>query len=431
MKATSLEQAIEAFGPAPIEFGPGGTSGFYVEREDRPLARLRTRLLSGTEANKYLLAGHRGSGKSTELNRLAADPEIVARYEVLKFSVKDVLDLNALTHIDLLFSCVARTYDQLVTRAGMEVGGRALDRLDRWRREITERIGSREQAASATVDTGAKVGLLSAFFAGFTARLRAERKTREVTREVVEPRLSEFLDTLDGFFRDVEDALAKGQRRLLLVLEDLDKIPDIGKALALFSDTGFYLTRPPCRIVYTVPIAIHYSKAFQNVAGTFGPSVFLPNIRLRERQAPHARNEAGVRTMRQFVRLRMDGGLVEEDALGEAVAHSGGVFQQLQRLMEDACVTAITRGAPVVTRPDVREAAAALRNQLERSLTDEDHEILAAVDRRKQASSDDATLALLHGLHLVEYRNLERWCDVNPLLEQTLRERERRVTAPP
>ena len=135
--------------------------------------------------------------------------------------------------------------------------------------------------------------------------------------------------------------------------------------------------------------------------------------------------------MRQFVRLRMDGGLVEEDALGEAVAHSGGVFQQLQRLMEDACVTAITRGAPVVTRPDVREAAAALRNQLERSLTDEDHEILAAVDRRKQASSDDATLALLHGLHLVEYRNLERWCDVNPLLEQTLRERERRVTAPP
>ncbi len=38
----------------------------------------------------------------------------------------------------------------------------------------------------------------------------------------------------------------------------------------------------------------------------------------------------------------------------------------------------------------------------------------------KQASTEPATLALLHSLHLMEYRNSVRWCDVNPLLASTL-----------
>ncbi len=81
---------------------------------------------------------------------------------------------------------------------------------------------------------------------------------------------------------------------------------------------------------------------------------------------------------------------------------------------------ALTRKREQVTLGDVEEAVAELQNELERTLTSADYRILDEVDRFRQASSDDATLELLHSLHLVEYFNRELWCDVNPLLKPTL-----------
>jgi hypothetical protein len=421
MKATDLAGGMESFSPAPLEFGPDGNSEFYVQRPDDPLSLLRTRLLQGKTVQKFLLAGHRGSGKSTELNRLSADAEIQERYAVVKFSVKDVLDLADLSHIDLLFVAVSLTYDRLVSEMELELSPRAVDQLDFWRRAVEEKIYSHQEDAGGEVKAGAKLNLLSAFFASFSGRLRVEQSTRRVTREVVEQRLSEFLDTLSKFFRDVEIALKRRDKRLLLIIEDLDKIPDITKALDLFHNKGIYLKRPPCHIVYTVPIAIHYSKKFPKVAGTFGQSLFLPNVALYERGSK-TEYSPGREMMRSFVLQRLDEGLIEVDALREAVEMSGGVFQQFQRLMEDACTRALTRNLPMITVEEVRSAAAELRNELERSLASHDYPVLDQVSKTLQAPSDDTTQELLHSLHLIEYRNLERWCNVNPLLVPTLKQ---------
>jgi hypothetical protein len=137
-KATTLVEAMATFDPAPIEFEPGASPTFYVEREDRPLDLLRVRLLMGTgRGQKLLLAGHRGSGKSTELNRLCVDPDIQRCYEIVKFSVKDVLDVTDISHIDLLVSLVARTFRQLVDAPSpIELSERALKLLDGWRRRV-------------------------------------------------------------------------------------------------------------------------------------------------------------------------------------------------------------------------------------------------------------------------------------------------------
>lgn len=420
MKATDLAGGMESFSPAPLEFGPDGKSEFYVQRPDAPLSLLRTRLLQGKTVQKFLLAGHRGSGKSTELNRLSADAEIQERYAIVKFSVKDVLDLADLSYIDLLFVAVSLTFDRLVSELGLKISPRAVERLDLWRRAVEEKVHSHNEDAGAEVKGGAQLKFLSAFFAGFSGRLRVEQTTRRITREIVERRLSEFLDTLSTFFRDIELALAKRNKRLLLIIEDLDKIPDITKALALFHDKGIYLNRPPCRIVYTVPIAIHYSKKFQKVAQTFGQSLFLPNVALNERGSA-AEYSPGRQLMRGFVLQRLDSSLIEDDALHEAVEMSGGVFQQFQRLMEDACTRTLTRNLPVITVEEIRAAAAELRNELERTLASSDYPVLDGVSKTLQAPSDDTTLELLHSLHLVEYRNLERWCNVNPLLAPTLK----------
>lgn len=45
---------------------------FYVLREDSPVDKLALELKMADEPAKYLLAGHRGGGKTTELRRLEA-----------------------------------------------------------------------------------------------------------------------------------------------------------------------------------------------------------------------------------------------------------------------------------------------------------------------------------------------------------------------
>jgi hypothetical protein len=69
VKATNLDEAWSNFDPlAPL---PGEESSFYVPRPGEPLGRLTRALLhTFTAPPKFFFAGYRGSGKSTELNRL-------------------------------------------------------------------------------------------------------------------------------------------------------------------------------------------------------------------------------------------------------------------------------------------------------------------------------------------------------------------------
>lgn len=427
-QATDLANALGAFAPAALEFG-GGEHPFYVNRDDEPLREIRTWLLRQQGPAKFLLAGHRGSGKSTELNRLAARPEIQARYAVVKFSVLRVLDLVDLDYIDLLFQSAAITFNRLVSTASepIALGLDVLDLLDRWRRTVSERIADSVQSAGTAVEAGGGLEILKAFFARFQGRLQVEHTTRKITRETIEPRLSDFLKTLDLFYGEIDLALAKRGQRLLLIIEDLDKIPDVEKARMLFSEKGAYLTQPPCSVIYTVPIAIHYDPEFQGIASTFGHSIFLPNIPLRQRNGkPYVR---GRKLMKGFVERRIATDLIEPAALLAAVAASGGVLQQIQRLMEKACLRALGFERETISKDDVQHAARDLQFELERGLASQHYDLLDEVARTGKAPADPQTLRLLHALHLIEYRNDERWCQVNPLLVSTLKSwRERLPT---
>jgi hypothetical protein len=422
-KATTLVDAIHRFSPQPIEFGVDSTNeSFYVERPDEPLGELRVQLLSSpTAVEKTLLAGHRGSGKSTELNRLAADPDVKSRYEIVSFSVKKALELGDVDHVDLLFTMVRYTYLALSSaEAPLQLKGSTVTALEGWRSRVVEKMEEVAKGSSADLAIGGDAKGLFGFFGKFGTRLRYEKSTREVTRQVIQPRIGEFLGHVNDFFLDVQIALREQGKQLLLLIEDLDKLPDVRKAESLFHDTGPYLAEPPVRIVYTVPIALHYSKKFPQIAGLFGESVLVPNVRLVSNDDGHQRWAPGHDTMRAFVAQRMDLSLITDDALVSAIELGGGLFRQMQRLVQKACTKAVGRKIPLLTKVEVGSAAADLRAELERGLARADIGILHEVHATRQASSDEATLDLLHFLHLFEYRNHERWCDVNPLLLPTL-----------
>ena len=82
---------------------------FHVEPVGKPLNRLINALLrTHRQPPKCFFSGHRGCGKSTELNRLAADERIKQKFFVVKYLARDVCDINNLNYVDVLFSIGAQ-----------------------------------------------------------------------------------------------------------------------------------------------------------------------------------------------------------------------------------------------------------------------------------------------------------------------------------
>lgn len=104
-KAERVEEVPDALRPEPL--AEGNFDLFVNTDSARDEVIPRTLTLKDelkTELNpKILFAGHRGSGKSTEINRLIRD--IKDEYFVVKFSVRDETDIYNINHVDLdLFS---------------------------------------------------------------------------------------------------------------------------------------------------------------------------------------------------------------------------------------------------------------------------------------------------------------------------------------
>ena len=109
MKATDLRQTLRFFDPQkPLE-NEAELREWFVQRPRSPRLRLRTLLESRTEVgdpHKILLVGHRGSGKTTELNKLRA--EIDASYHTIGFDVLDVTGRTTLGYEDLMLAVSTR-----------------------------------------------------------------------------------------------------------------------------------------------------------------------------------------------------------------------------------------------------------------------------------------------------------------------------------
>ena len=101
--ATTLDDAFNLLRPEePVS--AADPEGFY---QPRPAGQGSEALQAWLQmdrqpASKLLLTGHRGSGKSTELNRLAT--ALAGRYFLVAYSITKVLDTHDISYIDVLFS---------------------------------------------------------------------------------------------------------------------------------------------------------------------------------------------------------------------------------------------------------------------------------------------------------------------------------------
>lgn len=409
MKAVNLQQVVQYFDPKESLQGQH-LHMWFVERPDTPRRRMDIALTTPQKPVKLLLVGHRGTGKSTELNKLAE--EIKDKFYTIGFDALAVTGRSTMKYEDLML-----TLSTHITRHCIDQGlvGRPLrdpiegkwQELSDWWRQRVAGFGLGAPQDSETMAS------LSTLLGDIEIGVSQSAFTRDELNKFVDREMPELIRRLNWVIKEAERHL--NPKRLLLVVEGLDKI-DLEAARHIFRDHAPTITALDASMIYTFPLALRYSDDYQIVRKFFDRDVFLPNVPIRHEDGTE--DEPGRRALQQMVLRRMNESLIATDALEQLVLNSGGIAIELIKLVNNTTLFALERdeNADQIILQDARRAVKELRGELSANLTRKEWHLLKARHSDRLLTNEQDIEKLLHKGALIEYPNDKSWCDVNPVL---------------
>ncbi|MBC2698487.1 MAG: AAA family ATPase, partial [ANME-2 cluster archaeon] len=189
---------------------------YYVEIDQNEIniKDLQNRLELGLETRepiKLLFTGHRGSGKTTTLNRLVSNLD--SRFFIIHYNVLDLLDQNDVNYTDVLFSMLTKMLEK-ADNDEIDLGQTLLKRVNNWGSSIIESI-IQEKGVGGGIGLKVPFNLLE-----IMGRMKSETTTRVETRKKIEPRVSELVNIINDTISEIE----KTGGQVLVIIDNLEKI---------------------------------------------------------------------------------------------------------------------------------------------------------------------------------------------------------------
>lgn len=388
-------------------------------------------------AEHILFVASRGSGKSTELNRLQKD--ISDEYLVFNFSVIEELNGETLNYIELYIVTMERLFDY-VLKEKIKISNQYIRVIQDWvqSREIEEIRDKYNLSAEAEIGSETEFGIpyLQKFFAKFKASAKASISMKETLKRNVEPRLSELIDNCNALIREIQNAiLKKGKKDLLIIIEDLDKI-SFEAAEDLFFNHASNLSALKANVIYTFPSALMFNIRYNHIRNYFTKDFVMPMIKIKEKDGTPFQD--GIDVLWEIIRARMDvEKLFESNHLVERlIGYSGGVLRDLFRLIRDAAENAELDERDQIGDQDCARAYNLLRQSYRSLIADNRvgerlypvakyYELLSALakDPEKLVEETEETMHLRQATCILDY-NGTGWQDVHPIVFDILKERK-------
>lgn len=415
MAAPTLQEALRTFDLRPLS-SITDMNHYYVEHSAVVLERLALQLRTRRRL-KILFTGHRITGKTTALNRVAH--QLGDDFFVIHISIPRVLNTYDVDYSDLMFAIglrlIKRATDENVIPRGLTTLVRE-DLLDDVLRWLQERIkGIPIAPLSTDMSLMARINVL---VGTLEAKLSTEARTRTTVREHIALHLSELIERINYVAHEVE---RKSGKHVLIIVEDVDKL-DLEPARRLFLEHARTLTAPRVSIIYTLPIALRYSLDFPQISANFDRHFILPIVRTVERDG--SRCESGWDTLREVFLKRINENLVSTDALDTLISASGGLIGMLIRLGLLATEYALVDGKERIDEQSAEQAIAEVRGDFKALLRPDDYEILKRCLKGEKLANERPVQELLYTGALLEYHNHEPWIRVNPLVQSLVEEWE-------
>jgi hypothetical protein len=396
---------------------------FYVERYDRPLARLMLELTDSARPLKAIVPGHRGAGKSWALADLAR--RLADQFFIVWLDVERSTDIFSVNHVEVLFLMGVAAFRAAV-QAGLHPDRARLEELvESLETLVREQTGAQDfrvdldkvlegviavglgMAATGAVPVGVAVAGAAALLRAVPFSLGVNEET--VRRLEVKPHIAEIVARLNRLLDDVRHA---AQHPVLMLVDGLDKI-ELEQARAVFAES-LVLREPDCHIVYTVPILLYYSPDFSSARQLFATCEF-PNVRLYRQRQAKAQDEAGYALMRQVVTTRLralgvePGDVIAPEALDRLIEMSGGVMRELIGLVRDASLQVRLAGQDRIDEAIAAQAIYRLRRQYAAGLSE-----LKRVHETGRRTDTEICDKLLQNLYILGYANDRLWYAVHP-----------------
>lgn len=405
-KASNLIEAYNNFVAEPLrteeEF-----RDFYVKRPQlmsSSIEELKDRIENSRNAEKYLFLGFRGCGKSTELNKLHSLMN-KKDFLIVMYSIREKLDVSDFDFKDFFASMALEIYDLAEKEVKLNPD---------IKKDFLDFMMNLTKVSEEDVTTHSGLGVSFSNF--IMMKLGTEAKTRESVRTELETKISDLIRRLNWLIEEIEK---KSKKRVVVMVDDLDKLTRGQQSEDFFYKNYGLLTQPNCFIIYTFPVPLAFHPYYENVRHAFDDDVILPHFPMKNRNGNMVKGTFNF--FKQIVENRMDLGLIEKKALKEAILNTGKISEFIS-IMRSATIKAHRNGMGKIKMTEVKESLEKFRRAYDRTLTESHRkrllEIFDSKEARDEDVNDSVSRDLLFSLTAVEYEDKSgRWCDVNPLLK--------------
>lgn len=397
---------------------------FYVQRENSPVERLVTLISLQQDPAKFLLAGHRGSGKTTELRRL--QQQIGHEHTVIWIDAEFALNKFNAGYAEVVILIGLEIYHQ-AKQSDWKLDRKLYNNLENSLKTVVTVESQTEDGAVKLPKVMEELGLL--LKRGFD---RKQTRTLNVL-----PVLNDIIKNVNSIIQAAEK---KTLEKLLVIVDGLDK-HERRTTLDMFCRSSL-LTEPDCHIIYSIPLELSYSTEYRQAKEHFyecfslnNPPIFHCDENLCPTIKPH---DYGRQMMKNIVDKRLkqlDRGyqnqtIFDADALEEIAKKSGGVNRDLVRLARTCCEVALTKKKNLV---DLEVAQAAVKKERQAyNLYDYQFPVLLDIHRTGKPTTKTHNLPekgefiifneLLQNKLVLGYEHESGnvWFDVNPILMEDL-----------
>lgn len=426
--SSNLKKIYAVFDPSPLG---QGQDDLYVSLDDlrgdhtvvRELAR-KIRL-----ANRFtcqVLAGHKGSGKSTELWKLQQELETTdsegQKYFVVQVRADDHMDRNDVDFPDVLIAIVRQLAKDLQERENITLQpGYFKDRWERLKQLMLSEVSFE--------------GLdLSAGMAKISTTLKNSPDARHEIRKLLEPDTNNWLRAANDVIGDAKLQLEnKGYADLVIVVDDLDKIVtkshhDAGCTTTeyLFVHRAAQLTAFECHLIYTMPLELVYSHHEQTLEDRYAGNIpVIPMVKIATPPPKLKLHTKGVNAFREIIRKRMKQAGATYDELftnknveTSLIKLSGGQPTELMSLIREAIIS----GDLPIQAVAVRRGQEDLERSYRRQLRPDHWPILQEIRKTGQftrtQTNEQAFRELLESRAILLYRNGNEWYGLHPVIAE-------------
>ena len=424
--ANQISEIINAFSPDPLKidqmdrFYCSDTMEYRMsDKYNSPMEDIFDICQEDRVNNAFLLLGHKGCGKSTELNRLSA------KFHENGYMVKTIvcsldLDLVNIVYSDI-FILMGEALLKIAEECGCKISKDILSDIMNFWDEGTKIITSQE-LETASLETGISVetpGILTNIlnvFAKIKADLKYNEETRLEYRKKISVRSSEWVKLLSNVSDEIKRET--GGKAPIIIFEDLDKL-NSDAAWRVFYNYTAILSSMPFPVIYTFPIGLSYDTKFSAMYDFEIKT--LPMIKIETIGGEPFDN--GINVIKEIVEKRSRLSLFEEDVLKQLILYTGGSLRDLFHAINTSAKRAERRKSATISMEDAERALEELKTSLTRRIENKDYNFLLNIHKGNKEMIEDKEMLLkmLQASVVLEY-NGKRWHNVHPLIVKFFKE---------